>query len=93
MITLKIVIDQIAEVYDRLQAPVSGVGEILRQSEKKIQELLGILEELDIRSPSLRLRKWAAVKAALRKDKIAKFNASLEPIKASPLLAQSLLSR
>jgi hypothetical protein len=36
---------------------------------------------------------WAAVKGVLRKDEIAKFNASLESAKSSLLIAQSLLLR
>jgi DNA repair ATPase RecN len=54
IITLKTIIERVADAYNRSLARVSSVEEVLRKSETKIKELLGFLEELEIGS----LRVW-----------------------------------
>jgi serine phosphatase RsbU (regulator of sigma subunit) len=93
VISLKSIIDEIANQYNGLLAPFRSIEQVLEQAKNKVQELLKYLETIDIGRSSVRRRKWASIKAALRQEKVAKFRAGMESTKASLILAQSLILR
>jgi hypothetical protein len=90
---VKCITEQILIEYNKTSTHHPYITEALQQSESKMQRLLLFFQGHDIDSLSKKRRTWAAIKAAFKKDKIIKFRALLESLKASLILTQSLVSK
>lgn len=67
---------------------------VLETCADKVKTLFGLVDDLEpgFTSMSKRVRKWSALKATLRSEKIKKFRVSLEETKITLILARQISS-